>query len=212
MNAILWVVVLLLVGLSVMALEVFVPSGGVLGFVSITAIIAAVATAFLELGPVAGMAVLAVTVLAVPAVLALAFRWFPETPLGRRVLPLPPNPDDLLPDAQLRRSMHALVGRSGRAQSPLLPWGSVEIDGLPVEALSESGSIEAGAAVEAVGVQGTAIIVRQIETGIGDQMVQPEPLESAQSLQPKKEGVETGSRLSKTLEEFEFERLRPPSA
>ena len=66
--------------------------------------------------------------------------------------------------------------------------------------------------MEAVGVQGTAIIVRQIETGIGDQRVQPEPLESAQSLQPKKEGVETGSRLSKTLEEFEFERLRPPSA
>ena len=87
MNPLLWVIALLAVGLIVMVLEVFVPSGGVLGFVSVAALLAAIATAFMELGPMAGMTVLAITVISVPAVLGLAFRWFPETPLGRRVLP-----------------------------------------------------------------------------------------------------------------------------
>ena len=56
MMTLLWVVTLLLLGLGVMVLEVFVPSGGILGFVSIAALIAAVATAFVEQGPTAGMA------------------------------------------------------------------------------------------------------------------------------------------------------------
>ena len=87
MHSLLWVASLLLIGLAVMVLEVFVPSGGVLGFLSVTAIVAAIVMAFLEQGPAFGMAVLAVAFVAVPAVLALALRWFPETPLGRRVLP-----------------------------------------------------------------------------------------------------------------------------
>ena len=68
MITLLWVVTLLLLGLGVMVLEVFVPSGGILGFVSIAALIAAVATAFLEQGATAGMAASAVVVLAVPVV------------------------------------------------------------------------------------------------------------------------------------------------
>jgi len=72
MNTLLWVVALLVLGLAVMVLEVFVPSGGILGFVSILALISAVATAFLEQGTTAGMAALAVVVLAVPAVLSMA--------------------------------------------------------------------------------------------------------------------------------------------
>jgi membrane-bound ClpP family serine protease len=47
MSTLVWVVSLLVLGLGVMVLEVFVPSGGILGFVSILALVASVATAFL---------------------------------------------------------------------------------------------------------------------------------------------------------------------
>ena len=127
MNPLLWVIALLAVGLAVMVLEVFVPSGGVLGFVSVVALLAAVATAFMELGPMAGMTVLAITVVSVPTVLGLAFRWFPETPLGRRVLPAPPDVAEMLPDAPHRRRTRDLIGHRGRAASDLLPWGSVAV-------------------------------------------------------------------------------------
>ena len=163
MNALLWVLVLVLVGLGVLVLEVFVPSGGILGFVSVVALVAGIATAFLEQGLVAGLAVLAFVVLAVPAVLGLAFRWFPETPLGRRVLPPPPDAATLLPDQSRRARARGLVGRRGRAVSELLPWGEVEVDGVDVEAMSESGPIEAGAVVEVTAAQGPAVVVRRAE-------------------------------------------------
>jgi hypothetical protein len=117
MTALVWVVVLLVVGLVVMVLEVFLPSGGILGFLSLTAIVAAIATAFLELGATAGFVVLAVATVVVPVVLALAFRWFPDTPLGRRVLPPPPEPFDVAPAAARRRELEKLVGRRPGAGS-----------------------------------------------------------------------------------------------
>ncbi|MFM9195908.1 MAG: NfeD family protein [Planctomycetia bacterium] len=212
MSTLVWVVALLAVGLGVMVLEVFVPSGGILGFVSITALVAAVATAFLELGPTAGIASLAVVVCAVPAVLGLAFRWFPETPLGRRVLPPAPEAADLLPDQERRRHVRELVGHAGRTVSELLPWGSVEIDGETVEATSEGGPIGVGEAVEAVGVQGTAVVVRVVEAR---RQAAP-PAEPAESAGAEKKATDAdpggGSALSPTLESFEFDRFDPPAA
>jgi membrane-bound ClpP family serine protease len=209
MTTLLWVVALLLLGLGVMVLEVFVPSGGILGFVSIAALVAAVATAFLEQGATAGMASLAVVVLAVPAVLAMAFRWFPETPLGRRVLPPAPEAADVLPDLERRRHVRELVGHRGRAASELLPWGRVEIDGEAVEAMSEGGPIEVGAAIEAVGVQGTALVVRPVEPRAAAPVL---PISPVAGVAPENPAAVGGSALSPTLEEFEFDGLEPPAA
>ena len=162
MTPLAWVAALVLVGLVALALEVFVPSGGVLGFLSIVALIAGVALAFIEQGPWFGMAVLAGTCLAVPAVLGLAFRVFPETPLGRRVLPPPPRPDEVVPDADRRAVLRALVGRRGLTTSDLLPWGGVEIDGVCHEAVSDGGPIGRGETVEVVSAQATAVVVRTV--------------------------------------------------
>ena len=212
MTATIWVAVLLLIGLAVMMLEVFIPSGGILGFVSVAAILTAVGTAFLELGAVAGMTVLAITVLAIPMVLSLAFRWFPETPLGRRVLPPPPDPSDVLPDATRRRQLREFIGRGGQSVGELLPWGTVEIGDLVVEAMSESGPISAGTAVEVVGVQGMSLVVRRADRQPA-QPLQPESIDrdaGQQDTQP--DGRETGSPLSSVLETFEFEEFDPPRA
>lgn len=204
MNTLLWVFVLILVGLGVMVLEVFVPSGGILGFVSVVALVAGIATAFLEQGVVAGMGALGVVVLAVPAVLAVAFRWFPETPLGRRVLPPPPDAAAVLPDPVRRRRARELVGRRGRTVSELLPWGSVEIDGGLVEAMSESEPIEAGIAVDVIAAQGPSVVVRRAQADAVGPPVPREPTEK-----PARGGA---TALSPTLESFEFDGLEPPAA
>ena len=198
MNTLVWVVALLVLGLAVMVLEVFVPSGGILGFVSILALVSAVATAFLEQGTAAGMAALAVVVLAVPAVLSVAFRWCPETPLGRRVLPPAPEAADVLPDPERRRHLRDLIGHTGRTGSELLPWGSVEISGEIIEAMSEGGPLEAGVVIEVVGVQGTALVVRPVE---------PRAAVPVESAAPENPATGAGSALSPTLEEFEFDGL-----
>jgi membrane-bound ClpP family serine protease len=221
MSTILWVASLLVVGLAVIVLEVFVPSGGLLGFVSVATILTAVITAFLQLGTAAGLLVLAITVVAVPAALGLAFRWFPETPLGRRVLPPPPDPSDVLPDADRRRRLRDLVGRGGVALNELLPWGTVQVGDTLAEAMSESGPIAAGAAIEAVGVQGMALVVRRVQN-VGPLAASAgRPAGSAAADRPAAGPVEPapgpgndspGPRLSPTLESFDFEDLDPPRA
>jgi membrane-bound ClpP family serine protease len=200
MTPLAWVAALVIVGLVALALEVFVPSGGVLGFLSIVALIAGVALAFIEQGPWFGMAVLAGTCLAVPAVLGLAFRVFPETPLGRRVLPPPPRPEEVVPDADRRAVLRALVGRRGLTTSDLLPWGGVEIDGVCHEAVSEGGPIGRGAAVEVVGTQATALVVRTA----AESPSQPPAAMPGPTAVPRD--------LEEALESFDFDALGRGSA
>jgi membrane-bound ClpP family serine protease len=215
MDALVWIVALLVVGLAVLVLEVFVPSGGVLGFLSVLAIGAAIVMAFLEQGAAVGLAVLTISFVAVPAVLSLAFRWFPETPLGRRVLPPPPGADDVLPAAEHRRRLRDLVGRRGRVTRELMPWGEVTIDGLVCEALSESGPIAAETEVEAVAVEGRGLVVRPLaDTPPPTEPlpVKPHPAGPATEPSVSEQPAQAGPLLSKTLEEFDFEQLHPPSA
>jgi hypothetical protein len=121
----------------------------------------------------------------------MAFRWFPQTPLGRRVLPPPPRAEDVVPDAARRRRLRDLLGRRGAASSDLLPWGSVEIDGQPFDAVSDGGPIASGTAVEAVGVQGAALVVRGCAGG---------------------PSAPAGVGLSPALEAFDYDDLRGNSA
>lgn len=196
MTPLAWVAVLLLVGLVALALEVFVPSGGVLGFLSVVALIAGVALAFIEKGPWFGMAVLAGTCLAVPVVLGLAFEVFPHTPLGRRVLPPPPRPDEVVPDADRRAALRTLVGRTGLATTDLLPWGGVAIDDVGHEAVSEGGPIARGAAVEVVGTQAAALVVRPAAA----------PVARPATVAPT-EPIAVPRDLETALESFDFDAL-----
>ncbi len=206
MSPLVWVVSLLVVGLAVMVLEVFVPSGGVLGFISIVAIVAAIWMAFAEQGVGFGMAIMAVAFVAVPSVLAIAFRWFPETPLGRRVLPPPPSPLDVVPDVRRRQALRDLVGRCGRTMSELLPWGSVDLGGVRFEAVSEDGPVALGQDVEVVGVQGSALVVRPGSRPAAG----PQP--SVQPVPAEKPAPEPSTPRSAVLEDFDFDRLDPPVA
>ncbi len=204
MSPLVWVLLLVAVGLALVMLEVFVPSGGVLGLLAVLALGAGVVTAFVEQGAMVGMGVLGGTLAAVPAVLVLAFRWFPLTPLGRRVLPPPPSADDVLPDVSLRQRLRGFVGRRGRAASELMPWGSVEIDGDPFEAVSEGGPIAAGEPVEVVGVQSRALVVR-VAAVVPAAVV---PVCGAVGPAAAEAAEPAGPRLSSVLEDFDFEELR----
>jgi membrane-bound ClpP family serine protease len=202
MNPLLWIMLLVVAGLALIILEVFIPSGGVLGLLSVLALGAGVVTAFVELGAASGLSVLAAMFVAVPVALAVAFRWFPATPLGRRVLPPAPEADDILPDVAERRRLRGLVGRSGRTMDELMPWGRVEIEGESLEAVSDGGPIAGGTPVEVTGVQGRSLVVRQLV-----RIAPPPPAELPAAAAP----AESAARRSDLLEEFDFDEVRKNS-
>ncbi len=161
MSPIVLAALLLLVGLGLVVLEVFIPSGGILGFLSVVTLMSAIVVAFMQ-GPAAGFGLLAVAIVALPICLALAFRWWPHTPLGRRILLPVPTSEEVKPNAAFRRSLHEMVGKIGYAKSVMLPSGIVMIDSQAVDAVSEGMPIEAGQTVVVIQVRANHIVVRPV--------------------------------------------------
>jgi membrane-bound ClpP family serine protease len=162
MDPLIWAGLLLLVGLALIMTEVFIPSGGVLGVLSFTAVVAAIAMAFLQGGALPGLLFLLAALIAVPTILAVAFQWLPDTAIGKRLLAAVPSAEEVLPDDDERRALRELVGKVGRAQTSMLPSGAVQIDGRTIDAVSEGMPIEPGQPVRVVDVHGTRVTVRLV--------------------------------------------------
>src|SRR4051794_36067413 len=157
MEPFVWAASLLTLGMVLLLLEVFVPSAGLLGFLSVTAILSGIGLAFYNGGLTIGFAFLFGTAIVLPFVLALAFRWFPETPIGRRLLPSLPTSEEVLPDNEERRALRGLFGKVGQAKSPMLPSGQILIEGRVINAVSEGQAIEAGTTVRVIEVRGSRV-------------------------------------------------------
>ncbi len=162
MDPLFWPAILLLVGLLLVVGEVFVPTGGLLGFLAVTAVLSSVLMAFFSRGLETGLVFLSITAAAVPITLALAFRWWPKTPMGRRLLLEVRHGDEALPDSPMRRTLRDLVGKVGTASTVMLPSGGVTIGGLSIDAVSEGMAIEAGQRVRVVDVRGNRVVVRPV--------------------------------------------------
>lgn len=162
LDPVVWAAVLMLVGVSLAVLEIFVPSGGAIGFLAIVSVLSAIGLAFYR-GPWYGLSFLGAAVVALPAVLIAAFQYWPDTPVGRRVLLEPPTREQVLPEDEQRRFLKCLVGRIGQAQSLMLPSGAIAIEGHHVDAVSEGMAIEKGQWVRVVEVRGTRVVVRPSE-------------------------------------------------
>lgn len=154
-----WAILLLLVGCALVVLEVFIPSGGIIAILSAVALIAALVMAFQEsatTGPMVGFFFAAVTLFAVPSLVALAFKYWPKTPMGKAFLGELPTEAEVLPEDSRR----ALIGRVGVARTKMLPSGAVEIDGQMIDAVTQGQAIEPGAYVVVAEVRANRVVVR----------------------------------------------------
>jgi membrane-bound ClpP family serine protease len=157
-----WVVLLWVAGAGLAILEVFFPSAGILGFLSATAVIAAIITGFYQ-GMLAGILTLTATLAGIPAILIIAFQYWPKTAMGRRMLLTAPTSEQVLPEDPDKEHLKTLVGRVGRAKSQLLLSGVVVIDGRTIDAVSESMPVEVGQAIRVVQVRANRVVVRPID-------------------------------------------------
>jgi membrane-bound serine protease (ClpP class) len=159
MDPLVWALVLLLAGLVLAVLELFLPSGGMLGVAAFVLFLAAIWMGFRH-GPWTGMTTIVVVVLGVPGLVSFALRVWPETPIGRRLMLDTPTDDEVRPDSNLRRSLKDLEGKLGVARSLMTPNGAVEVAGQMIDAVSQGDVIEPGRQVRVVEVRGTRVIVR----------------------------------------------------
>lgn len=154
-----WAGLLLLLGLGCIVLEMFVPSGGLLGVMAVLSIVAAVVLAFLA-GPLPGIIMTLVVTFLIPLVLAGAVRYWPDTPLGRTILLRRPESNQVLPQTEAYQTLHFLIGKQGVAKSRMLLSGVVSVDGKAYDAVSNGLPIDAGDPVRVIATETQRLVVR----------------------------------------------------
>jgi membrane-bound serine protease (ClpP class) len=160
---------LVLGGVLLLALEiVVVPGFGVAGILGILALVAALVLSVLGPGATPEFLIIAAGRIVLAMLLALIaslvlLRFLPRIPFGRRLV-LQTELDARRGYASAPRGDVDLLGKQGRATSPLRPAGIAEIGGRRVDVVSEGELIESGELIEVIRVDGNRIVVRRTTT------------------------------------------------
>lgn len=150
--------ILYAVAFVVLIAEIFIPSAGILTVAGIGFLIVAIYRTFVFAGRDVGVLAVLACMFTLPTLAYLSVKYWHRTPFGRRISP--PNPvakptDSSVPVAQIT----ALIGKTGRAISPLRPVGICEFDGQRISCVAEFGMLEAGVLVEGVALKGANLAV-----------------------------------------------------
>jgi membrane-bound ClpP family serine protease len=152
MNA---VIILFLLGLLLLAAEVFLP-GAIAGIFGGVAMIAGCAVAFQRFGTGGGMTATGLAAALLGLTFYLELVWLPKTRWGRKLIV------QSTVDATSQPPLAAaadVVGKTAEALTPLGPSGYVRVDGRRYEAFCQSGHADAGSSLRVVGLDNFRLIV-----------------------------------------------------
>ena len=190
-----WALILLLAGLCAVALELFVPSAGIIGIIAATLILSGIVVGFMD-GLTTGALMLLIAVIALPVLLTMMFKVWPHTPLGKRILLKDLKSEDVLPKkSHYKKRNDSLVGKLGIARTKMLPSGIVVIDGEKFDAISEGFAIDQGDTVKIVDVREHRIYVQPYDGDVTDAANLP---------------VRDGDILSTPIEELGIDSIDDP--
>ena len=145
-------------------MELFIPSGGLLGVLSIICVITAVVAMFF-IDMTLGLSAMIVSLILIPCAVAVAVKVMPHTYVGRKLIHVDRQDGKSVRYEEGRDTdPKKLIGATGTSLSALRPVGTCKIGDDRLECLSIAGAIEAGTLVEVVSVDGIEIRVRQTES------------------------------------------------
>ena len=149
--------VLLIAGLLLVGAEVFIP-GGILGVIGGAFLLGAILVGFSAFGPVTGSYVAIGIVVLVGLVIALWIKFFPSSPIGRRMT----VSKDLRDSKGTETGLSDLIGQSGETLSRLRPSGFAMIGTRRVDVVTEGGMIARGERIRVIEVEGNRVVVEQV--------------------------------------------------
>lgn len=152
---------ILVLAIALLVLEMFIPSGGVLGLLSGIGFLASLILVFrsdLSLG----ILYLVVLAISLPLGLMGMVKYWPYTAVGRMMLNVPPPGDEPEPSYN---PLEDLVGQTGVAKSKMLPSGAILVNGRTYDAVSTGSAIEPGDPIEVYRVDGNRVMVRSPVSG-----------------------------------------------
>jgi membrane-bound ClpP family serine protease len=154
---------LIVLGVVLLVVELFVPTGGVMFLISTLCILIGIGMVFIYGDTSTGLLTLLAVFVAGPVLGGLLLALLPYTPLGRRSLRPASDQDATVAAMPVNLELEALRGRYGRAASDLRPSGVVDFDGKRVDAITEGMLVAAGSWVRCIDVKSGRVLVRQVD-------------------------------------------------
>jgi len=160
------------VAIVLLLIELFIPSGGLIGVLAGVAAIASL-VAFYQYDVTLGFAMTGVYLVLTPILIVAFFKLWLNSPVGRRLIlggdqggtEISSEETTASAEDERRRRLAALrelIGTEGVTVSALRPVGRVKIGNQRIDALAESGLIAANTPVVVVDVYDNQIKVRQV--------------------------------------------------
>lgn len=160
----LWGFGLLAAAVLIFIVELFLPTGGILGVVAAVAAVAG-CIAFWRVGVWWGAGSTLFVLTSAPLAFNFALKVMPHTPVGRALI-LGDEEDEsqrrAVESQRESEAARAIIGAVGTALTPLRPVGAAEIEGQRIEVLAEGGPIDAGAKIRITGIVDNQVRVRPV--------------------------------------------------
>ena len=157
-------IALVAAGVLFILIEVFIP-GGIVGSLGAVLLVGGVIAGFF-VGPLYGLILLLASLVAGVLAFWLWIKFFPRTPIGRRII--------LQTDAAewhgFDQNKHELLDKTGVAHSSLRPSGIAIFDGVRIDVVTRGEMIPAKTKVKVVQVAGNRVVVTEcLETNTKDE-------------------------------------------
>ncbi len=162
MDLVYWAMILGAMSILFFIIELFVPSGGLLGLISGISLIGLIIVLFM-IDTTYGTIGLVSSIFLVPLAIFLGLKIFPHTPVGRSlILTHEQDAEDIQYSSTGIDDTDNLLGAEGVTVSELRPVGTCQLGGRHVECLAVSGVIDPGVRVKVVEVAGIEVKVRPV--------------------------------------------------
>lgn len=149
-------------GLSLLVVEVFMPGFGVPGISGIVLLLISAALLWMRAGPLAALALIVIIVAMVAIALSITLKSASSGRLSKSPI--------ILKDAMRTEDgyvaaddMSVFVGRAGETRTVLRPSGIADFDGVRLNVVSDGIYLKQGAKVKIDRVEGSRIVVSEIE-------------------------------------------------
>ncbi len=156
--------ILLIVGLFLLALELMIPSFGMIGILSAIALLISAWSAWQAwwgTSPGFFWTYAAFWLLGIPSVLGGMLFLMQNTALGDHIVLRGPASDSSTTKPNTRNPLQLLVGKTGKAASLLMPGGMVIVNNERFHAESQGMVIESGSVVQVVDAKGNRLVVKK---------------------------------------------------
>ncbi len=156
-----WGIILLAAALLLVAVEVFLPSAGLVAVVAGLLGVAGIVCLFQE-SVGWGIAGIGSAVVLAPVVFFMGVKLFPSTPLGRKMLFGEAGKHEPVIPEESGKELEPLLGAEGEAVTDLRPVGMARIEGQRIDVICEVSFVPSGTKVRVTAIEGSQIKVRPI--------------------------------------------------